>query len=109
MMTNHRVDRCKAVFHAPPSSVPARGFFDGPLLGNGDLGVVIGGLPEKQQFWISKCDFWRALPRYPQFTPVNIGWLEVSIPALQGAEYYAEQSTCRPPKCGRHLLPPKAR
>ena len=90
-MTTNRMDRYKAVFHQPPNAVPARDYFDGPLLGNGDLGVVIGGLPEKQQFWISKCDFWRAMPRYPLFTPVNVGCLEVSIPALHGAEYYAEQ------------------
>ncbi len=90
-MPTHRVDRCKAIFQEPPRSTPATDYFDGPLLGNGDLGVVIGGLPELQQFWISKCDFWRAMPRYPLFTPVNIGWLEASIPALQGASYHAEQ------------------
>ena len=89
MMT--QIDRYQATFETPPLSTPARDYFDGPLLGNGDLGVVIGGSPEQQQFWISKCDFWRALPRYPLFTPVNIGWLELGIPALQGAKYYAEQ------------------
>ena len=89
MMT--RVEKYKAVFSEAPRSVPARDYVDGPLLGNGDMGVVIGGKPESQQFWLSKCDFWRTMPRYPLFTPVNIGWLDVTIPALRGAPYYAEQ------------------
>ena len=86
-----RVEKYKAIFSEAPRSVPARDYFDGPLLGNGDLGVVIGGKPESQQFWLSKCDFWRSMPRYPLFTPVNIGWLDVTLPTLRGATYYAQQ------------------
>jgi hypothetical protein len=43
---------CTAVFNEPPDGVPPRGMPGGPLLGNGDVGVVIGGPAEAQQFYI---------------------------------------------------------
>ena len=83
-MTQHRVDRYIATFHAPPRSVPARDYYDGPLLGNGDLGVVIGGSRKSSNSGFPSATSGVRMPRYPLFTPVNIGWLEVSIPALAG-------------------------
>ena len=52
-----------AVFLEPPKRVPTRQMVDGPLLGNGDLGVTLSGPPDKLKFWISKNDFWRAAER----------------------------------------------
>ena len=37
-----QVARASGVFHAPPVLMPTRKLPDGPLLGNGDLGVAIG-------------------------------------------------------------------
>ncbi len=75
----------------PPSSVPTNWNTDGSILGNGDLGVVIGGPPENQQYWISKCDFWHAKPLYPWFTPALVGHVDLRIPALRGASYHTVQ------------------
>jgi hypothetical protein len=47
-----------AVFARPPRNVPTNLMPDGPLLGNGDLGVVLSGPPEEQRFHIGKNDFW---------------------------------------------------
>ena len=48
-----------AIFTSPPSRVPTRGMPDGPLLGNGDVGVVLAGPPEAQTFYLGKWrDFW---------------------------------------------------
>ena len=59
----HIVDQHAAVFTAPPKNVPTGFMADGPLLGNGDMAVVMGGPPEEQQFFIGKNDFWgRAFP-----------------------------------------------
>jgi alpha-L-fucosidase 2 len=85
------VSGCKPIFNQPPRRVPTNFNTDGPLLGNGDLGVVVGGSPERQRFWVSKCDFWRAFPRYPRFTPALACCLEIRIPALEGASFHAEQ------------------
>ena len=82
----------RGVFRGPPREVPTDKVVDGPILGNGDVGVVISGAPEAQRFWISKCDFWKAKPgERLGGGPKLIGGLDLSIPALAGAVYHAEQ------------------
>jgi hypothetical protein len=85
------VSRYEGVWTAPPKKVPSNALSDAPLLGNGDLGVLIGGPPEKQQFFLSKNDFWRPQPYFPWFTPALSGVIDLEIPALQGAGYRVVQ------------------
>ena len=112
------VARQKGVFAAPPIVVPTRKVPDGPLLGNGDVGVAIGGVverqkyfglgasgganvtirsvsvtnsPERHRFYISKNDFWKTKTIYPNAHPCPIGGIDVNIPALVGGMYHAEQ------------------
>ncbi|ETZ24668.1 trehalose/maltose hydrolase [Pedobacter sp. V48] len=81
----------KAVFTTAPKKVPTSKTPDGPLAGNGDIGLTIGGSPDKLLFYLGKNDFWRAYPVYPGGGIALPGWLEVHISALKGANYYAEQ------------------
>jgi len=74
-----------AVFNAPPRAVPTRSMPDGPLLGNGDVGVVLAGPPEAQMFYIGKNDFWTRAPNHAK--PIAVGRVELNIPALAGATY----------------------
>jgi alpha-L-fucosidase 2 len=83
--------RYKTVFTAPPVNVPTAKTPDAPLAGNGDLGLTFGGEPGKLQFYFGKNDYWRAYPVYPGGGIALPGGLDLSIPALQGADYYAEQ------------------
>jgi hypothetical protein len=78
-----------AVFTAPPRHVPTTSMPDGPLLGNGDVGVVLAGPPERQQFYIGKNDFWSSTPGHAKV--LTVGRVELAIPALQGATYRQEQ------------------
>jgi len=77
-----------AVFTAPPQNVPTYYMPDGPLLGNGDVGVALAGPPEEQRFYIGKNDWWgygdgsRAMPA---------GGLTLAIAELKGASYRQEQ------------------
>jgi len=77
-----------AVFTEPPKGVPTYYMPDGPLLGNGDLGVALAGPPEDQRFYIGKNDWWgygdgsRAMP---------VGGLTLAITELKGASYRQEQ------------------
>ena len=80
----------KAVFTAPPKNVPTVRTPDGPLAGNGDIGITMGGTPDKLCFYIGKNDFWWPYEEYP-FGIALPGGLSVSIPSLEGADYYAEQ------------------
>ena len=43
---------------SPPDRVPTQKLVDGPILGNGDLGIVLGGPPEKLTFYIGLNSFW---------------------------------------------------
>jgi hypothetical protein len=85
------VSAYKAVFTAPPQHVPTTKTPDAPLAGNGDIGITMGGTPDRLCFYIGKNDFWRAYPVYPGGGIALPGGLEVRINALQGASYYAEQ------------------
>ncbi|MFC1738530.1 glycoside hydrolase family 95-like protein [Planctomycetota bacterium] len=81
----------KGVFTSPPERVPTTRTVDGPIIGNGDVGVVIGGPPEAQRFWISKNDFWKAKPHWPYSMPCAIGWIDVKLPQFVDASYLVEQ------------------
>jgi hypothetical protein len=86
------VEQYTAIFHSPPARVPTDAVPDGPLLGNGDVGVTQSGRPEAQRFWLSKCDLWKARDRrYPEGSPCLLGGLDIQIPALHSASYRVEQ------------------
>jgi hypothetical protein len=113
-----QVARHAGVFHAPPVHMPTRKIPDGPLLGNGDLGVAVGAVvgrlryhglgedggahvttrtttvtncPERHRFWIAKNDFWKTKPIYPNAHPCPIAAIDLDIPALFNGIYHAEQ------------------
>jgi hypothetical protein len=83
--------RYNAVLIAPPKMVPTPKTPDGALAGNGDIGLTLGGTPDRLQFYIGKNDFWRAYPVYPGGGIAHPGGLIVSINDLKDASYYVEQ------------------
>jgi hypothetical protein len=80
------VAKLTVVMTQPPQHVPSGAVVDGPILGNGDLGIAIGGPPEEQRFYFGKNDFWSQ-----QESPMSVGGLALSIPDLAGASYRQEQ------------------
>ena len=76
-----------AVFTGPPQGIPTGTMPGGPLLGNGDVGVVLAGPPEEQRFYIGKNDFWRR----NNASVITVGSVSLSMPQLQGAAYRQEQ------------------
>ncbi|SEO89634.1 glycoside hydrolase family 95-like protein [Paenibacillus sp. OV219] len=87
----NQLEKYKGVFHEPPKQVPSEKVVDGPLIGNGDVGVVLSGPPEQQRIWISKTDFWKSKLVYPNGGLCLIGGIDIHIPELAGATYYSEQ------------------
>ncbi|MCK4829905.1 hypothetical protein KA005_80020, partial [bacterium] len=81
----------KAIFDHPPEHVPSFKIVDGPITGNGDIGLTISGAPEKQRYWISKNDFWKSGPHFKEGGPSLIGGIDVKISELTGAAYHVEQ------------------
>ena len=91
-MNNQKyVSRYKAVFTHPPRKVPTPTVPDGPISGNGDMGIVFGGKPDSQKIYISKVDFWKAKKGYPDGGVCLPGGLSLNIPELKDASYHAEQ------------------
>jgi len=84
------VKRHKAVFVNPSVRVPSDKNVDGALLGNGDAGIVLCGPPEQLRFLISKNDFWKSKPGFPNGGPRPIGGIDLITPALHGASYRVE-------------------
>ncbi|MFI6294932.1 glycosyl hydrolase family 95 catalytic domain-containing protein [Nonomuraea sp. NPDC050790] len=67
------------VLTAPPEQVPTDGYPDGPLLGNGDLGAVIGGDRHTQTFHLTKSDLWTSTTA-KDCTPIAFGGVTVRKP-----------------------------
>ena len=81
------VARHTAIFDQLPRKVPSNRSVDGPLMGNGDVGVVIGGPPDEQVFYIGKNDFWSQYST----RPLPVGRVTIRVPAAAGAKYHQEQ------------------
>lgn len=81
----------KGVFTSVPRLVPTNKTPDGPIIGNGDVGMVFGGTPDSQCFYLSKTDVWKAKDGYPNGGVCYIGTLCITSEVLKGASYFAEQ------------------
>ena len=90
------VSQYKAVFTSPSKRLPAFHAVDSPITGNGDIGLTLNGPPERQRYWISKCDFWKSGPSFKQCGPSLIGGIDVRIEALKDASYHVEQQIYEP-------------
>ena len=90
------ISQYKALFNIPPKEVPSFHEVDGPITGNGDIGLTLCGLPEKQRYWISKNDFWKSGPDLKQAGPSLIGGIDIEINDLKNASYKVEQIIYEP-------------
>ena len=84
-----------AVFTEPPKNCPSDTAVDAPLLGNGYMGVCIGGGPENPTFWLAMNDFWRLKSQYGESQPRVFGNIALEFPELEGAIYRVEQKLDR--------------
>lgn len=102
------VSRHKAVFTAPARKTPSDGSVDGPLLGNGDTLVALGGNAAKLQFHIGKNELWK-MSKDKNTTAQPLARLDVAFPEMADATYRVEQdlatgiTTGRFTKDGREL------
>ncbi|MFD0693603.1 OmpL47-type beta-barrel domain-containing protein [Paenibacillus sp. GCM10027628] len=60
---------------------------DAPLLGNGDVGIVIGGGIDQMTFYAGKNEFWSR----DQKRTKALGRIALSVPSMAGASYFMEQ------------------
>jgi hypothetical protein len=81
----------KGIFTSAAKLIPTAFTPDAPIAGNGDVGIVLGGTPDKLSIYINKSDCWKAKPGYPDGGFCLPGGLNINIPELEGASFYAEQ------------------
>ncbi len=94
--TREIISGMKAVFAVPPEHIPSTKIVDGPITGNGDIGLTVSGPPAGQRYWISKNDFWKSGPEFQQAGPSLIGGLDVRIDGLERSSYAIEQTLYEP-------------
>ncbi len=75
-------------FNSQPRPIPTGALPGGPLLGNGDMGVSLGGPPDQLRFYIDKSDFFGVIRGYM----LPMGSLRLHIPALRHASWHAAQN-----------------
>ncbi|MBP3965859.1 hypothetical protein [Paenibacillus lignilyticus] len=86
-----KASRYKVVFDKPPRQEPDDNVVDGPIIGNGDVRVVVSGEPERQRYWISRNDLWKPKRMLPGGSSCLFGGMDILIPALKDSSYYCEQ------------------
>ena len=79
---SQRLDRLAGVSTPPPSDVQTDSYTTGSLLGNGNLGVAVGGSEHKQSLYFGRNDFWSSNGPGNN-TPITIGGLTVRTPYNQ--------------------------
>ena len=90
--TRRIVSQYKAEFRYPAKGAPNKTIVDGPLMGNGDLGVCISAVPDAKRFWLCKNDFWKLTHDYKSGPsgPRVFGGVDVKLPGYGGG-WPAEQ------------------
>jgi Concanavalin A-like lectin/glucanases superfamily len=73
--------------HMPGNIATAR-MTGGALIGNGSVGVAIGGTADKQEYYVGRDDFWSV--QRGKIMPV--GRLQLTIPALQNASAQLQEN-----------------
>ncbi|KRF09937.1 glycosyl hydrolase family 95 catalytic domain-containing protein [Paenibacillus sp. Soil787] len=75
------------VRNTPPTLIPSPSNTDAPLIGNGDVGVAVGGGASNLTFYVGKTDFWSI----PKGSIEPVGRIALSIPGMSGASYNTVQ------------------
>ena len=85
------VQQYTGVWNSSPKNVFSGRTQDTPMLGNGDVGVIIGGTADKLSFYIGKNEWWSLVEG--RCKPV--GRIAISIPEMSGATYHMEQDIAK--------------
>ena len=110
-----------SIITQPPQNVPTPIMVDGPLMGNGDVGVTVGGPAECLDFYLSKNDFWyqahvgeteeqrlnrltTGLNRRTGSRIMMLGLISLVTPALKSASYFIEQDILNAELRGRFMI-----
>ncbi|KAK3269376.1 hypothetical protein CYMTET_22180 [Cymbomonas tetramitiformis] len=83
-----QVETHSGQWHSAPKAVPTSNVVDGPLFGNGELGVVLGGPPDAFSFHLGLNSFLAASTSLAK----AVGGIDIRIPDMRNASYSAKQN-----------------
>ena len=96
---NNDIPPYKGISTGVPQQTPSNKTPDGLITGNGDIGIIFGGKPEDQHFYLSKNDLWKAKNGYPDGGVCYLGTLRIKSDVLENAGYQAEQQIGKAQLC----------
>lgn len=94
------VQRHTGVWTSPPTALTGGKTVDAPLLGNGDIGVAIGGPIADQTMYVGKNDFFSGSSHAIR----PLGRIVVAVPGLRGASCHVVQDIAHAEVRGTYTL-----
>jgi len=94
------VQQYTGVWTTPPSTLTNGETVDAPLLGNGDIGVAVGGSIANQTMYLGKNDFFSSSSHAIK----PLGRIVVTDPAMSGSSYHVVQNIAEAEVDGTYTL-----
>ncbi len=94
------VAQFQGVWTSPPANLTGGETTDAPLLGNGDVGVAVGGSISDQTFYIGKNDFFSSSSESIE----PLGRIVLALPNMAGASYHVVQNIAQAQVDGTYAL-----
>jgi alpha-L-fucosidase 2 len=94
------VAKFQGVWTSPPTNLSGGETTDAPLMGNGDVGVAVGGSINNQTFYIGKNDFFSTASNSIQ----PLGRIVLAVPGMSGASYNVVQNIAKAQVDGTYSL-----
>ena len=94
------VQQYTGVWTSPPTNLTNGETVDAPLMGNGDIGVAVGGTIADQTMYIGKNDFFSATSHAIK----PLGRIVLTDPAMSGSSYHVVQNIAEAEVDGTYAL-----
>jgi hypothetical protein len=94
------VQQYTGVWTSPPTNLTGGGTVDAPLMGNGDIGVAVGGSIANQTMYLGKNDFFSGSSHAIK----PLGRIVISAAGLSGSSYRVVQDIARAEVRGTYTL-----
>ncbi|WP_433887957.1 glycosyl hydrolase family 95 catalytic domain-containing protein [Streptomyces sp. CA-111067] len=94
------VAQYQGVWNSPPTTLTGGGTVDAPLMGNGDVGVAVGGGIGNQTFYLGKNDFFSLSSHAIK----PLGRIVLSVPGMNSASYHVVQDIAHAQVKGTYTL-----
>jgi len=94
------VAQYQGVWTSPPTQLTNGETTDAPLMGNGDVGVAVGGSINDQTFYVGKNDFFSTAANVIE----PLGRIVVAAPSMAGSSYHVVQNIAQAQVLGTYTL-----